>query len=59
MFASDAPASEKFAVYVEFLANGGGGGGALFFYGVVLVAVCIGAPYGILPWFQRRFGGRP
>jgi branched-chain amino acid transport system permease protein len=59
MFASDAPASEKFAVYVEFLASGGGGGGALFFYGVVLIAVCVGAPYGILPWFQRRFGGRP
>jgi branched-chain amino acid transport system permease protein len=59
MFASDAPASEKFAVYVEFLASGGGGGGALFFYGVVLIAVCIGAPYGILPWFQKRFEGRP
>jgi branched-chain amino acid transport system permease protein len=59
MFASDAPVAEKFATYLGFLANGGGGGGALFLYGVVLVAVCVGMPHGVLPWFLRRFGARP
>ena len=58
MFASEAPVSQKFTTYIQFLSNGGGGGGALFLYGVVLIVVCIGMPYGILPWFQRRFGGR-
>jgi branched-chain amino acid transport system permease protein len=59
MFASDAPVSDKLTTYVAFLSSGGGGGGALFLYGVVLVAVCVGMPYGILPWFQKRFGRRP
>ena len=56
MFASDAPVSEKFATYVDFLSSGGGGGGALFFYGFVMILVCVGMPQGILPWFTRRFG---
>jgi branched-chain amino acid transport system permease protein len=59
MFASDAPASQKFVTYLDFIANGGGGGGALFLYGVVLIAVCVGMPHGVLPWFVRRFGARP
>lgn len=58
-FASDAPTSEKFATYVDFLSHGGGGGGALFFYGVVMILVCLGMPRGILPWFTRRFARRP
>ena len=56
MFASDAPVSEKFATYIDFLSSGGGGGGALFFYGFVMILVCVGMPQGILPWFTRRFG---
>jgi branched-chain amino acid transport system permease protein len=59
IFASDAPAAEKLATYLDFLASGGGGGGALFFYGIVLVAVCIGMPHGVLPWLTRRFGRQP
>jgi branched-chain amino acid transport system permease protein len=58
MFASDAPAAEKFATYLNFLTDGGGGGGALFFYGVILIIVCTNMPYGVLPWIQRRFGAR-
>jgi len=58
LFASEAPAAEKLAGYLDFLAGGGGGGGALFLYGVVLIAVCVGMPHGVLPWFTRRFGGR-
>ena len=58
VFASNAPASEKFDIYLNFLANGGGGGGAIFLYGVVLIAVCVGMPHGVLPWFTKRFGAR-
>ncbi len=57
MFASAAPAAEKLTAYMDFLAHGGGGGGALFLYGVILVAVCVRMPLGVLPWLQRRFGG--
>jgi branched-chain amino acid transport system permease protein len=59
VFASEAPVSEKFATYVQYLSSGGGGGGALFFYGVVLIIVCLAAPHGILPWFMKRVGARP
>jgi len=57
MFASAAPAAEKMTAYLDFLAHGGGGGGALFLYGVILVAVCVRMPHGVLPWLQRRIGG--
>lgn len=49
------PAGEKLAQYLDYLAAGGGGGLAVVLYGVVLVAVCLGMPGGIVPWVRRRF----
>lgn len=48
------PLSDKLTQYLSYLANGGGGGLAVILYGLILIAVCIGMPGGILPWLRRR-----
>jgi branched-chain amino acid transport system permease protein len=57
LLASDLPAGEKFGEYLTYLGQGGGGGLAIILYGVVLMAVVLGMPGGILPWARRRFAG--
>jgi branched-chain amino acid transport system permease protein len=58
LLASELPAGEKLGQYLAYLAQGGGGGLAIILYGVVLMAVVLGMPGGILPWASRRFGSR-
>lgn len=48
------PLSEKLSQYIDYLASGGGGGLSVVLYGVILVAVCLGMPGGIVPWLRRR-----
>ncbi|MEX0760732.1 MAG: branched-chain amino acid ABC transporter permease, partial [Tistlia sp.] len=59
LIASDLPFGEKFLTYLDYLAAGGGGGLAIILYGVLLMAVVLGMPGGVLPWLaglRKRFG---
>lgn len=53
---SDLPGGEKISEYLDYLLAGGGGGLAVVLYGLVLMAVVLGMPGGVLPWARRRFG---
>lgn len=46
----DMPFADKFLAYLDYLAGGGGGGLALILYGILLMAVVLGMPGGVLPW---------
>ena len=50
LIAADMPFGDKFMAYLDFLASGGGGGLAIILYGVLLIAVVLGMPGGVLPW---------
>jgi len=50
---SDLTFGDKFAAYLDYLAAGGGGGLAIILYGVLLMAVVLGMPGGVLPWLAR------
>lgn len=51
---SDVGLAEKFSGYLAYLAGGGGGGLAVLLYGVLLIAVVLGMPGGVLPWLTRK-----
>jgi branched-chain amino acid transport system permease protein len=50
LIASDMSFGDKFSAYLGYLAGGGGGGLAIILYGVLLMAVVLGMPGGVLPW---------
>lgn len=54
LIASDQAFGEKFLAYLDYLAAGGGGGLAIILYGVLLMAVVLGMPGGVLPWLARQ-----
>jgi branched-chain amino acid transport system permease protein len=51
---SDAGLGDKLGLYLDYLAAGGGGSLAIVLYGVLLMAVVLGMPGGVLPWLRRR-----
>lgn len=50
---SDMTFGDKFLAYLDYLAAGGGGGLAVILYGILLIAVVLGMPGGVLPWLSR------
>lgn len=57
----DMPVGEKLLAYLDYLGAGGGGGLALILYGILLMAVVLGMPGGVLPWLagiRKRLGRR-
>lgn len=54
LISSDLPFGEKFLAYLDYLGAGGGGGLAIILYGVLLMAVVLGMPGGVLPWLAGR-----